>query len=185
MPTEKRFEDFIEKSLLALRDADGPEYNKLRHENYDRKLCLIPAELLAFIKRTQEKKWEELERNLGDLTENKFLETINEAIERHGVLKILREGHSLKGQKFDIAYFEPKSGNNPDALTRFKKNKFTIIRQLHYSEKNQNSLDTGIFLNGIPILTIELKNHLTGQSIQHARSQYKTDRDPKEPFVKI
>ena len=84
-----------------------------------------------------------------------------------------------------LSFFEPKSGNNPDAWKNFEKNNFTIIRQLHYSITNENSIDTGIFLNGIPIITIELKNQLTGQFIQHAKLQYQTDRDPKEPLLRF
>jgi type I restriction enzyme R subunit len=183
MPTEKRFEDFIEKALLKHKTPNVPTYNKHHFEKYDRELCLIPEEVLSFIKSTQDKDWAELIRILGVETDRIFLKTLSVTINQHGLLRVLREGLALKGQKFKLAFFEPNSGNNPDAWTNFKKNKFTIIRQLHYSIKNENSIDTGIFLNGIPIITIELKNQLTGQFIQHAKLQYQNDRDPKEPLL--
>ena len=78
-----------------------------------------------------------------------------------------------------------KSGLNPEHEKLYKKNKLSIVRQLKYSRKNENSLDIVLFLNGLPIITIELKNALTGQYAQSAIKQYKNDRDPKEKLFKF
>jgi type I restriction enzyme R subunit len=62
-------------------------------------------------------------------------------------------------------------------------NLFALVRQLRYSAKNENSLDLVLFVNGISIFTAELKNRLTGQTVEDAIAQYKRDRDPREPLI--
>ena len=186
MPTEKKFEDFIEDNLLKIKDTNAPNYKSLHFNSYNRKLCLIENEVLDFIQKTHPKEWEKLGQTLGNNRDSKFLEILSETITKHGVVHVLRDGFSTKGQAFKLCFFEPKSGLNKEAAEAFKKNQFSIIRQLHYSViKENNSIDTGIFLNGIPIITIELKNQLTQQNVKHAISQYKIDRDPKEPLLKF
>ena len=86
------------------------------------------------------------------------------------------------GCKFRLAYFKPASTLNPELQILHAANIFSVVRQLRYSEKNENSLDLAIFLNGIPLFTAELKNPLTGQDIEDAIRQYRFDRDPREPF---
>lgn len=79
---------------------------------------------------------------------------------------------------FFLVYFEPKSGLNQEHQTLYQKNRFTCVRQLHYLKKNENSLDMVLFINGLPIVTMELKNQLTGQDVTDSEKQYKYDRDP-------
>lgn len=186
MPTEKKFEDFIEDNLLKIKDTNAPNYKSLHFNTYNRELCLIENEVLDFIQKTHPKEWEKLGQTLGNNRDSKFLEALSETIIKHGVVHVLRNGFNTKGQAFKLCFFEPKSGLNKEAAEAFKKNQFSIVRQLHYSQiKENNSIDTGIFLNGIPIITIELKNQLTLQNVKHAISQYKLDRDPKEPLLKF
>ena len=83
------------------------------------------------------------------------------------------------------AKFEPKSNLNEDHLNLYKLNSFSLIRQLHYSVNNENSIDMVLFLNGIPIVTMELKNQLTGQNYKHSENQYRFTRDPKEPLLRF
>jgi len=97
----------------------------------------------------------------------------------------LLKGFKTRGCHFKMAYFKPASGMNPEAQVFYYQNHFSIVRQLKYSKKNENSLDMGIFLNGIPIITAEIKNSLTGQFVEEAIKQYKGDRDPKEPLFKF
>ena len=87
---------------------------------------------------------------------------------------------------FKLCYFEPKSGLNPEHQKLFQSNRLAVVRQLHYSTKNANSIDLVLFLNGLPVLTIELKNQLTGQTVKHAIKQYKEDRRPAgEPLLQF
>ena len=81
-----------------------------------------------------------------------------------------------------LAYFRPASGLNEETRWLHAANLFAVVRQVHYSAKNENSLDLVLFLNGIPIFTAELKNPLNGQDVEDAIRQYKTDRDPREPL---
>ena len=178
-PTEKKFENHIEKYL------NSTAFKSIHYEKYDRKICLIRNELLDFIKTTQKEKWDTLKNAYGEEVESKVLDRISSEISRRGVIDVLRNQVSDRGVYLDLCYFEPKSDLNPDHLKQFKLNQFSLVRQLHYSTKNENSIDMGLFLNGIPIVTMELKNQLTGQNYKHSENQYRFDRDPKEPFLQF
>jgi len=178
-PTEKKFENHIEKYLNSF------EYKSIHYEKYDRTLCLIKDEVLDFIKKTQKNSWKTLQDIYQEDTENKVLDRISSEILRRGVIDVLRGQVSDRGVHLDLCYFEPKSSLNPDHLNLFKSNQFSLVRQFHYSTKNENSIDMGLFLNGIPIVTMELKNQLTGQNYKHSENQYRYDRDPKEPLLQF
>jgi len=178
-PTEKKFEDHIEKYLNSI------EYKSIYYEKYDRTLCLIKDEVLDFIKKTQKDSWKKLQNIYEEDTENKVLNRISSEISRRGVIDVLRNQVSDRGVYLDLCHFEPKSSLNPDHLNLFKSNQFSLVRQFHYSTKNENSIDMGLFLNGIPIVTMELKNQLTGQNYKHSENQYRYDRDPKEPLLQF
>lgn len=96
------------------------------------------------------------------------------------MIDVLRHGIDDTGVSFKLSYFKPGSTMNKSAIESYDMNRLMITRQVHYSLDNNNSLDTMIFLNGLPIITIELKNQLTGQNVQNAIAQYKSDRNPKE-----
>ena len=178
-PTEKKFENHIEKYL------NSTEYKSINYEKYDRTLCLIKDEVLDFIKKTQKNNWKKLQEIYQEDVENKVLNRISTEISRRGIIDVLRNQISDRGVYLDLCYFEPKSDLNPDHLNLFKSNKFSLVRQLHYSTKNENSIDMSLFLNGIPIVTMELKNQLTGQNFKHSENQYRFDRDPKEPLLQF
>ena len=95
---------------------------------------------------------------------------------------MLRKGIKANGCKFQLAYFHPASGLNYELQKLYAANIFSEVRQLRYSERNQNSLDFVLFLNGLPIFTVELKNPFTGQNVENAIQQYRFDRDPHEPL---
>jgi len=178
-PTEKKFETYIEKYLNSV------EYKSIHFEKYDRTLCLVKDEVLDFIKKTQKNNWKKLQEIYQEDVDNKVLERISSEISRRGVIDVFRNQISDRGVHLDLCYFEPKSDLNPDHLNLFKSNKFSLVRQLHYSTKNESSIDMGLFLNGIPIVTMELKNQLTGQNFKHSENQYRFDRDPKEPLLQF
>jgi len=173
---EKDFEEHIEEHLL---DSD---YNKRLPEDYDKDLCLIPGEVIHFIQSTQPDEYENLVKQYGDDTPNKICYRLSEEIKKWGTLHVLRKGFKDRGQKLRFAYYKPSSGMNPEHRRLYGLNRFSIVRQLKYSKRNENSLDITIFLNGIPIITAELKNSLTGQFVEQAIKQYRNDRDPREPL---
>lgn len=175
---EMNFEEHIESHLL------GSGYRKRAPEEYDKALCLIPDEVIQFIQATQPKEFEKLEKQYGAETSPKLLDRIAREVGKYGVLYVLRKGVADRGAKFKLAYFKPSSGMNPEHQTLYQGNRFSVVRQLKYSQKNENSIDTALFLNGLPIVTIELKNSLTGQTLENAEKQYKHDRLPNgEPLL--
>ena len=176
--TEKDFEDHIEEHLLA------SGYHQQVTEDYDKELCLIPDEVIAFIQAAQPKEFEKLEQQYGVETAQKICYRLSRELTKRGVLDVLRKGIKDRGAKFNLAYFRPSSGMNPEHMRLYQANRFSVVRQLKYSKKNENSIDLGIFLNGLPIITIELKNSLTGQVALNAIKQYMKDRKPKgEPLL--
>ena len=175
--SEFRFEEWIEKSL----NKNG--YTSRLYSEYDKDLCLIIEDVVGFIKDTQPEEYDKLYSQFDSSTDSQLCKTINETIVKRGIVETLRKGISTRGCSFDLVYFEPRSGMNQDHIELHKKNRFVVVRQLYYSNRNKNSIDIVLFLNGIPIITMELKNQLTGQNLKNSEYQYKHDRDPKEPLL--
>ena len=181
MPTydEKDLEDHIEAHL----NRSG--YRSRRTVHYNKRLCLIHDETLRFIQETQPNEYQKLKRQYGTETPAKLLDRVSKQIERRGVLDVLRKGVIDRGCRFNLTYFRPSSGMNPDQGRLYAQNRFSLIRQLKYSQRSEQSVDMGLFLNGLPLVTMELKNTLTGQTVTDAEKQYRGDRDPREPLFQF
>ena len=181
MPTyqEEDFEDHIEAHLNRSR------YHSRQPVLYNKDLCLIPNETLKFIQSTQLEVYQRLEIQYKKDTPVKLLNRVSKEIERRGVLDVLRKGVIDRGCHFNLTYFRPSSGMNPDHQRLYAQNRFSLIRQLKYSQKNEKSVDIALFLNGLPLVTMELKNSLTGQTVTDAEKQYRGDRDPREPLFQF
>ncbi len=177
--TERDFEEHIVRRLCE------SGYRAVSPDEYDRSLCLIPSQLMRFISETQPKSLEKLELQYGADTEAKLAKRISNEIESRGVIDVLRKGVKDRGAYFRLVYFEPKSGMNPEHRKLYEQNRLITIRQLKYSRRNENSIDIGIFVNGIPITMLELKNTLTGQNHDDGRKQWKCDRNPKEALFRF
>lgn len=177
--TEQRFEDHIEHHL------NQSDYRSLQSADYDKSLCLIPDEVLQFIQDTQPKEYLKLKRQSDGKIPLKLLNRISREIEHRGVVDVLQKGVKDRGCHFHLTYFRPASGMNREHLRLYNLNRFSLIRQLHYSKKNEKSLDMTLFLNGVPLVTMELKNSLTGQTVTDAEKQYRTDRDSREPLFRF
>jgi type I restriction enzyme R subunit len=173
---EQNFEEHIEEHLVS------SGYSSSDPSTYDKTLCLIPSHLIGFIQKTQPKTFQKLELQYGSETEDKLIKRVHSEIENRGVIDVLRNGVKNRGCYFHLVYFQPRSGLNPEHQDLYKQNQFSVVRQLKYSLKNENSIDMGIFVNGIPIVMMELKNTLTGQNQLDGEKQWKFDRDPKEPL---
>ena len=130
---ERRFEDHIEKELNSLN------YSSRNFNDYDKELCLIKDEIIDFIKNTQTKKWNKLVERNGKDTEKKLLKRISSEISKRGIIHSLRNKITDFGIEFDLCYFQPTSDLNPESKRLYEFNKFTLVRQLHYSRKNQIS----------------------------------------------
>lgn len=179
--TEKIFED----ELCAHLAAHG--WTVLTHlqnaKAYSRELALFPDDLLGFVQETQPKEWEKFKRWHNGQSEAMFVKRVAEQLDKHGTLHLLRHGFKDRDAKFFLCQFKPAHRKNPQLWEWFAKNRLTAIRQLHYSLHNENSIDLGLFVNGLPVSTAELKTDLT-QNIKDAIVQYKKDRLPKDPKTK-
>jgi len=147
---------------------------------YDRARALFPADVLAWVQATQPKAWEALTKNHGAQAGEVLLGRLKDSLHQRGTLDVLRFGLELLGlrQPLALAQFKPALAMNPAILARYAANRLRVVRQLRYSQHNENALDLGLFLNGIPVATAELKTDFT-QSVDDAVDQYRFDRDPK------
>jgi type I restriction enzyme R subunit len=182
---ESHFEEHIVKYLTNIAHPEFPEFIEKDNSCYDKTLCLIPEDLIQFLEETQPNKIRELYKQYAAETHQKIVEHIANEIKKNKTLNVLREGVKDRGQKLDLVYFKPNHSKTPEHLQGYIKNKLTVIRQLKYSKKNEKSIDLVLFVNGFPVVTIELKNALTGQYLHHAIKQYIQDRDPKEPLLEF
>jgi len=182
---ELHFEEHIVKYLTKYAQPEFPEYTEKDPSCYDKDLCLIPEDVIGFIKDTQPEKYKELTKQYGSSTDDKIVERVAENLNKYKTLHVFREKVKDRGQTLDLVYFKPVHNKTPEHSEWYKKNRLTIVRQLRYSKKNQNAIDIVLFINGIPVITIELKNALTGQYLHHAIKQYIEDRDPKEKLLEF
>jgi type I restriction enzyme R subunit len=183
--TELRFEEWIEQNLLEHGYHHSFIHANELESKYDKDHCLIEEDLIKFIQSTQSEEYQRLYEQFDENTPQHLLKTIDRTIQQRGIIETLRKGINTRGCSFDLAYFKPKSSLNQEHQKLYDYNRFVIVRQLHYSKRNRNSIDMVLFLNGIPIVTMELKNQLTGQNIKDSEKQYRKDRDPKEPLLKF
>lgn len=176
MPTktnEESFESLIEKSLI-----DKADYHKGESQNYNKEYCLDTFELFRFLEATQADTLAEYKKRRGENYKTLLCKRIYQQIQQKGIIEVLRKGISDQELKFQLLYKQPTSDKNPQSISRYQQNRYTVTRQLYYSDKNRNSLDMAIFINGLPLITFELKNHWTNQTVNDAKKQYKKDRDP-------
>lgn len=173
---EVNFENEICEHLAA----NGWLYTQGDAASYERTRALFPEDVLAWVKDTQPKAWEALEKNHGAQAGDVLLGRLRDSINQRGTLDVLRHGIELIGlrEPLKLAQFKPASGINPDILTRYAANRLRVVRQLRYSLHNENAIDIGLFLNGIPVATAELKTDFT-QSVDDAIDQYRFDREPR------
>lgn len=175
--TEKGFEQAIEAHLLA----NG--YAKANAADFSPALALDPVALVAFLKGTQPKEWAKLAGIYGAEAEKKVVQTVARDLDTRGTLDCLRHGVTDRGVKLRLAFFRPATGLNPETLARYGKNVLAVTRQVRFSDKHPRlSVDLLLSVNGLPAATAELKNPFTGQTVEDAKTQYREDRDPREPL---
>lgn len=175
--TEAAFEAAVEVDLLA------SGYARLGGAGYDRRRALFPAEALAFIRASQPAAWARLEAILGERIEAQVLADLASWLGRHGALATLRHGFKCYGRTLQLAALPAAHGLNDAHDARVAANRLGVTRQLHYSDREPaRSLDLVLSLNGLPLVTLELKNPLTGQTTEDAVRQYRRDRDPTDPL---
>jgi len=173
--TEINFEDEICEVLVS----HGWEYSKGDAAKYDRARALFGEDVLAWVAATQPKAWETLDKNHGASGRDTLLGRLRTELDKRGTLDVLRHGIELIGlkEKVSLAQFRPALALNAETDARYSANRLRVVRQLHYSLHNENSIDLVLFLNGIPVATVELKTDFT-QCVGDAVDQYRFNRVP-------
>ena len=172
-------ENEFENEVCEHLRANGWLYAKTDAAVYDRELALFPADVLTWVQETQPDAWDALTKNQGKSAGPMLLKRLRDSLNQSGTLSVLRHGFDVLGVKSKVrmAQFKPALAMNPDIMQRYDANRLRVVRQVHYSVHNELNIDLVLFLNGIPVATVELKTDNT-QSIDDAVYQYKKDRDP-------
>lgn len=177
--SEKRFEQDIETYFL------NHGFRKVFPSTYDKEKMLFSDVLEEFVSTTQPKAWARYTKLYGASAVDKLTRRVNTAISESNVLDVLKKGIKDMGIEIKLCYFKPSSNLNQDLVKLYEGNICGITRQFPYSKNNNNTIDTVLSINGIPLFAFELKDQLKGQDVNNAMRQWKEDRDPKEPIFKF
>ncbi|WP_158743038.1 type I restriction endonuclease subunit R [Acidisphaera sp. L21] len=187
--TETDFERAIEHGLITL-----DRYQRRESSDFDSTVALFPDDVVGFLRESQPTRWGQLETMLKDSTVGTVIDCLAKELASKGALGVLRHGFKCYGKELRLAYFQPNSGMNPDSAARYAANRLTITRQLSFAStvlKRPDGtprtcvIDVVLSVNGLPIVTAELKNPLTGQRAEHACKQYIQDRDGRDPLFRF
>lgn len=177
-------------------------------EHYNRELALYPDDLLGFVKETQVEQWQKFCALYPSNPERHFLERVatqlnktdpnaaSKEMRTFGTLGVLRHELRHRGTRFSLCQFKPEHDLNPDTLARYAKNRCRVVPEVAYSpwaskEHLEQSgskakawrIDLVLFVNGLPVATLELKSEFK-QAVQQAIKQYKTTRFATDPVTK-
>ena len=170
----------FELEICEYLAAHGWTYAEGDAARYDRARALFPEDVLAWVQETQPKAWDAIAKNHGSHAAETVLGRLRDQLDQRGTLDVLRHGIEMLGlrEKLSLTQFKPALAINPDILARYAANRLRVVRQVRYSLANENCIDLVLFLNGVPVATIELKTDFT-QTVGDAIDQYRFDRHPK------
>ena len=187
--TERDFEHAIEFGL-----AERGGYAKGSPAEFSPESALFPAEVIAFLKESQPVRWAELEAMLKERTEPTVLDSLTKELQSKGALGVLRHGFKCYGKNLRLAFFRPNSGMNPQAAQQYVANRLIVVRQVAFTSevlknpdgsKRKCIIDVVLAVNGLPVVTVELKNPLTGQRAADACAQYREHRDGRDALFRF
>ena len=180
--TEKGLEAHIAQYLV-----DENKYIQRENKCYDNVNCLDSEILFQFLEATQPKAIAKIKQYHKELYKQKIIKRFNDQVQAKGIIEVLRKGitDGFTDTKLQLFYDKPVSAYNTTANTLYQANVFSVMRQVYFSPSNKKSLDLMVFINGIPVVSFELKNELTKQNVDHAIKQYKEDRDPNEELFRL
>ena len=182
---EAAFETHIAGWLVDHGDYRRVKVGNLGAEvsDFDSATGVDTADLFDFIGATQPKEWDRLVNAGygGDVRQARagFVKRLASQLDRRGTVDVLRRGVVDRNVKMQLGFFKPAHGLTPELVDLYEANVLSVIRQLRYEPSSNRSIDLGLFVNGVPVATAELKNPLTGQNVEHAIAQYRKRRDPK------
>lgn len=180
----------FENEICAHLAANGWLHDAGDAARYDRARALFPDDALAWVRESNPKAWESLERNHGKRAGEELLDRLRSQLDQQGTIEVLRQGIEMIGVKGKIRFaeFKPALGLNEEILGRYRANRLRVVRQVRYSQVGELCIDLVLFLNGLPVATAELKSDFT-QSVDDAIEQYRLDRlhrpkgQPAEPLL--
>lgn len=168
------------EALIVKWLVDQNGYEQGTNADYNREYAVDETRLFRFLQDTQPDALEKLGVFKSDMKKKQFLNRLQGEIAKRGIIDVLRNGVKIYPANLIMFYLTPTE-NNAKAKEMFEKNIFSVTRQLQYSmDATRLALDICLFINGLPVITFELKNQLTKQDVDDAVEQYKTDRDPRE-----
>lgn len=187
--SEKQFEKDIEAYLINHGYEEFSYQNEEGHwvqkYNYDVNRAVYLDVLIDFISKSQPKEWAKYVKYYGEDAPNKLYRRFEDSVNNEGLIYVLRHGIEDLGIKLKLCFFKPESELNELSKKQYDMNIVGVTRQFAYSPYNNNTIDMVLSLNGIPLVSFELKNQFKGQDYNNAISQYKNDRDPKEFCFKL
>jgi type I restriction enzyme, R subunit len=178
-------EKVLQEHLVAELVAHGGYERRNAKSDYDRPLAMDPTLVLRFVKETQAEAWERLVGQYSSSAENTFFKQLEKALKDRGLLDVLRKGIKIvPGIPFSLCFFKPASGLEPKRIAEYQANILSVMDEVEYSQKHGGRIDVVLFVNGLPIVTLEAKNLLTGSTFRNAEKQYRDDRAPAgEPLL--
>jgi len=179
---ENGLEKYISEYLV-----DVNKYLPRENSNYDSTACIDKELLFQFLDCTQPKAMSKIKNYHKELYKQKIIKRLNDQIQSKGIIEVLRKGitDGFTDTKLNVFYDRPVSSYNSDTTALYNANLFSVMRQVYFSPNNTKSLDLVVFINGIPIISFELKNELTNQNVNDAINQYKKNRDPNEEIFRL
>jgi len=176
--TERAFEEAVAEHLIS------HGYHRGDPADFGAEIAVDTVQLFAYIEESQPKKWAALGKRHGkSQVRQRFLQRLCKQLDDVGTLEVLRKGVVDYGVKIDLCTFRPAHRLAPDVQRRYELNRLSVTRQVRFNPKTEETIDLVLFVNGLPVATAELKNQLTGQTVEHAMRQYRYDRDPKQPLL--
>ena len=173
---EQAFEAYIESAMQS-------GWTAVAHTAFDPVNALFPEEVVSFLQHSQPTLWAELSKLNGDLLPGQIIKALVKERLSKGTLHVLRHGFKFQGKTLKLAYFRPAHSLSEETEAFYRCNSFQVCRQVFYHPEKRQSIDMVLAINGIPVVTIELKNPSTGQNVQHAIKQFREDRDPSTALL--
>lgn len=184
-PASSAHKEIVLEDHMVAQLVANQGYEERSPEAFDRALAMDKDLVLRFVQGTQPEEWRKIEAQYNASAVDELFKQLEKALKSRGTLDVLRNGiKMIPNIRIAFCFFQPASGLNPELTRLYETNILSATRQVCYSRKNENAIDVVLFVNGIPVATLELKNRLTGTNFRHAEKQYRQDRSPAgEPLL--
>jgi type I restriction enzyme R subunit len=176
-------EGSVQEDAATYQTSKGVGYLRGNSSDFNTEFALDEAKFWQFLEATQADELAKLHYKPD--YRRQILERLHRKLRKDGILSVLKKGLDVDNAHFDLLYRLPYNDLNPEVKAKFESNLFSLTRQIHFSSSDHKSIDMVLFLNGLPLVTLELKNPWTGQNVNHAKKQYREDRDSKETLFQF